>query len=124
MQYPNFNYKITTFRKVIPKNLVRATLDEEKQNTYHLHENGKRAAHAINTVLKKIKTKELMLPSSTLDICLDIICNPALNNKEENRNPLNLNPVSTKFLCDRSSDADWLASLKKKTNKSNYITQR
>ena len=88
MKYPNFKYDITTFLKVIPKNLVRATLHDEKQNTYLLHENVKRAADAINRV-KKNKTKELILPSLTLDISLDMICNPAPNNKEENRNPLN-----------------------------------
>ena len=86
MKYPNFKYDITTFLKVIPKNLVRATLHDEKQNTDLLREDVKRAADAINRV-EKNKTKELMLLSPTLDIGLDIICNPAPNNKEENRNP-------------------------------------
>ena len=60
-----------------------------------------------------------MLPSPILDIGLDIICNTAPNNKEENRDPLNLNPVCTKFLCDRCGGEDWFADLGRKIQEKN-----
>ena len=113
MKYPDFDYKISTFRKVIPKNLVAATLRDVKQNTCPLHENVKRAVRALNRVLKKYKAKELLLPVSTLDICLALICNPSHDNVEMNRNPLNWDPKCTKFLCDKCGGEDWLSNLKK-----------
>lgn len=95
MKFPEFSYKLSTFRKLVPKNLVQSSLRDVKQNTCLLHENVKRSVKALNRFFKKNKAKNLLLPTSTIDLCLELICPPFPqhpDNTKANRDPLNWSP--------------------------------
>ena len=47
-KHPEFSYCLSTFRRLVPKNLVRPTLRDVKQNTCPSHENVTRNLVAIN----------------------------------------------------------------------------
>ena len=87
LKYPQFNYELSTFRKLIPKNLVKPSMRDIKQNTCPLHENVRRSVKGFNRFAKKNKLKNLVLPTSTIDVCLNLICNPNIQDPEINRNP-------------------------------------
>ena len=53
--------------------------------------------------------KDMMLPSSTIDVCLEMICKPA----ENPRNPLHWNPKCTKNSCSDCGCMTWLEELVK-----------
>lgn len=76
LKYPDFEYELCTFYKVVLKNLVKPSLQDVKQNTCPLHENVKWGIKAFNRFVNKNKAKDLRVPSSTLDICLQFICSP------------------------------------------------
>ena len=76
-KHPEFSSCLSTFRRLVPKNLVRPTLRDVKQNTCPLHENVTRSLVAINRFFRKKKVKDMLLPSSTIDVCLEIICRPS-----------------------------------------------
>ena len=112
MKYPTFPYKLTTIRALVPKNLVQATLRDIVQNTCPLHENVKRSIKALNRFFKKNKAKDLIVPTSTIDICLKMICSHHANDAKANRNPLNWDPNCTKGRCQDCGGTDWFADLK------------
>ena len=112
MKYPTFPYKLTTFRALVPKNLVQATLRDVVQNTCPLHENVKRSIKALNRFFKKNKAKDLIVPTSTIDVCLKMICSHHANDAKANRNPLNWDPNCTKGRCQDCGGSDWFADLK------------
>lgn len=105
LKYPDFHYELTTFRKLIPKNLVKPSMWDIKQNTCPLHENVKRSVKGFNRFARK--NKLISLPSSTIDICLCLICNPNVDEPEINRNPLNLKPDCTKGKCRNCKGKEW-----------------
>ena len=110
LKYPKFNYQLSTFRKLVPKNLVVPSLRDVKQNVCPLHENVKRSISAINSFFKKNSAKDLLLPSSTIDICLQIICSPS----ENPRNPLDWKPECTKHNCNDCGAMQWFNQLKQR----------
>ena len=85
IKYPDFPHKLTVFRTLIPKNLVAPTMRDVKRNICPLHENVSQAIRAFNRFTKMNKVEELLLPKSSLDICLKLICNPMPNDQQENR---------------------------------------
>ena len=119
LKFPEFNYKLSTFRKYVPKNLVAPTLRDVKQNVCPIHENVKRSVKAYNRFLLKNKAKHLQLTTSTIDTCLQFICNLNPENKEDNRNPLNWSPVCTKGECLKCGGKSWL-----NTQLKHLITQK
>ena len=113
LKYPDFDYKLSTFHKLIPKNLVKPSMRDVKQNICRLHENVKRSVKAFNRFAKKNKLMNLALPSSTLDICLQFICNPNIADADKNRNPLNWHPECTKRDCTNCKGSQWFVDLAK-----------
>ena len=95
----------------MPKNLVKASLRDVKRNACPLHENVQRAARALNRFFCMNKTGELCIPSSTIDACLCIICNPSPENEGLNRNPLNWKPECTKGECEQCKHVQWHENL-------------
>ena len=124
IKYPDFKYKLTTFRTLVPKNLVKPNLRDVKQNVCPLHENVKRCIKGFNRFMKKNKMKNLLLPTSTIDVCLVMICNPNKENAEINRNPLNWNPKCTKGDCDKCPGNSWFASLLKTITSNNELKKK
>ena len=119
IKYPEFSYKLSTFRKLVPKNLVQPSLRDVKQNTCRLHKNVKRSVKALNRFFKKNKAKHLLLPTSTIDLSLQIICPPFPqdpDNAKANRDPLNWNPNCTKGLCPNCGGNEWFEELKKNSS--------
>lgn len=119
MKFPDFPYKLSTFRSLVPKNLVQPSLRDVKQNTCPLHENVKRSVKALNRFFKKNKAKNLLLPTSTIDLCLQIICLPFSqhpDNAKANRDPLNWSPKCTKGLCANCGGNEWFENLKKESS--------
>ena len=106
LKYPDFDYKLSTFHKLIPKNLV-------KQNICPLHENVKRNVKAFNRFAKKNKLIHLALPSSTLYICRQFICNPNIADADKNKNPLNWHHECTKGDCNNCKGSQWFVDLAK-----------
>ena len=111
LKYPDFDYGLSTFHKLIPKNLVKPSMRDVKQNTCPMHENVKRSVKAFNHFVKKNKLRNLVLPSSTLDICLQFICNPDVADTEKNRNPLNWCPKCTEGHCSNCKGSQWFSDL-------------
>ena len=99
MKYRTFPYKLTMFLALVTKNLVQATLKDVVHNTCLLHENVKRSIKALNWFFKKNKAKDLIIPTSTIDASLKMICSLHLNNVKVNRNPFNWDPHRTKGRC-------------------------
>ena len=89
IKHPDFDYQLSTFRTLVPKNLVPATLRDVKRNTCPIHENVKRCIKALNRFFRKHNAPELVLPKSMLDVSLKLICNPYPENEQMNRDPLN-----------------------------------
>ena len=114
LKYPDFNYELTTFRKLVPANLVKPSMQDVKQNTCPLHENVKRCIRAFNRFARRNKANNLIIPKSTIDICLELICNPDKSNADTNRDPLNWKPDCTKGNCDKCNGAKWFSDLEQK----------
>ena len=87
------------FLALVTKNLVQATLKDVAHNTCLLHENVKRSIKALNRFFKKNKAKDLIIPTSTINVSLKMICSPHLNNVKVDRNSFNWDPHRTKGRC-------------------------
>ena len=114
LKHPNFPYQLSTFHTFVPKNLVAPSLRDIKRNTCPIHENVQRSTKAFNRFLKKNKAKDTCIPASTLDICLEYICNPHPESPDLNRNPLNWSIECTKGNCEKCGVNPWLESLEGK----------
>ena len=110
-KYTDFTYKLSSFRKFIPKNLVSPTLRDVKRNVCPIHENLRRSVMALNRFFIKEKKKDLLLSSSTIDLCLMGICHPNID--EDKRNPLAWKMQCTKGLCHKCGFEESFNSLKK-----------
>ena len=118
LKHQDFTYGLTTFRKLVPKNLVKASLRDIKRNTCPLHENVKRSLKAFNRFIIRNKARSLTIPTSTLDVCLQLVCNPQpLDRDTSNRNPLKWNPTCTKGNCVDCGGIEWLEKLLDQTKK-------
>ena len=111
IKHPQFPYEKSTFRTLVPKNLVAPTLRDVKRNVCPIYENVDRAIKAFNQFVRKNKVKELSLPSSTLDICLLMVCIPHRDDATSNWNPLNWSPLCTEGDCESCGGEDWYKEL-------------
>ena len=75
----------------------------------------KRSIRALHRFFNKNKAKDLIVPTSTTDICLKIICPPYLNDVKCNCNPFNWDPNCTKGTCQNCVGSKWFDDLKYNT---------
>ena len=110
LKYKDFPSKLTTFRRFVPKNLVSPSLRDIKRNTCPLHGNLKRSAAALNRFFIKQKAKDLVISSSTIDLCLLGICQP--KDTAAIRNPLSWNMKCTKGNCEKCGFDSFIDAIK------------
>ena len=123
IKHPDFDHQLSTFRTLVPKNLVPATLRDVKRNTCPIHENVQRCIKAINRFFRKHNAPELVLPKSTLDVSLKLICNPYPENEQMNRDPLNWHLNCTQGNCHNCSSDEWLKDLLERIKGKKILTE-
>ena len=72
----------------------------------------KRSTKALNWLFKKNKAKDLIVPKSTIDICLKMICFPHVNHVKGSHNQLSWDPNFTTERCQNCSGSDCFDDLK------------